>query len=256
MNNHADITQHTQYIPITPFDIEGAVHLFYGLIQKEELYRTNQLLIPIRMTYPIVDMAISLHSIMDDNRTCFSAYFERINSESTDNHPISPNYPTTTDERYLHRSDMSIYAEEHGLLLDYGNREGSLCEEITQYSHVFDEYMPHIKRIEYGYKALREITKPLPPNTHQPMKFDNVNDQKWALSYVNVCHDLEDIIKPLLDKVLLNFSDPRSFLTSRTGQSVFDEPGTLLLKLKLERLKEYLDEEQSVASRHPTINIR
>ena len=233
-------------LPITPNEISEAVVIFHEILLLKDLYlpRDKLLLKAARMTLPILELAITFFQIMDRNRTCFSSYHSRY-PVIVENHDSHNYYPTHTEEFFLHRFDMSIYVEEHHLNLDFGNLEGSVCKEINEYSHRFDEYLPYVERIKVGYDALSEIIDPLSPK--QPIKFELKKERDWALQYVQCCKDMEVIILQLVDGFQLNFTDALNLPNSSLGREIFQESGTVGLQLKLRSLKEHLDEEIDVA---------
>ena len=219
--------------PITPQEINEAVITFHEILLKKDMYlRDQELLQAARMTSPIIDMAISLHSLMDVNRSCFSRYFRRSQVDYDDG---SPNFPTCSTEFFLHRCDMSTHVEELGLFIDFGNREGSICEEVTEFSHRFDEYKVFISNTRDGFDALHEAT--------DQMAFRTEEERDLAAGYTRCSEDMENILMQLVDAFQLNFMDPRNLSRSVIGQRMLNEVGGRVLRFKLERLQQYLDSE-------------
>ncbi len=231
MNNPQFFSSSTR--PITPQEINEAVIIFHEILLKKDLYpRDQDLLMAARMTPPIIDMAISLHSLMDVNRFCFMRYFRRSQVDDEDG---SPNFPNQSTEFFLHRCDMSTHVEEHCLFIDFGNREGSICEEVTNLSHRFDEYKEFISNTRDGFDALQEAT--------DQMQFKTREERDFAAAYTQCSEDMENILIQLVDAFQLNFMDPRKLIQSAIGQRILNEVGSRVLKVKLERLQEYLDSE-------------
>jgi hypothetical protein len=226
--------------PLSPSEITEAAIIFNEINLQRELYlpRDKVLLGAARMTLPILSMAITFHSIMEHNRQCIQRYHSRIDITDALNDRTSY-FPTQSTEFFLHRSDMSTYVEEHDLCLDFGNAEGSLGEEVSLYSHRFDEYIEFINDIKLGYTSLCEKTS--------SMKFVTEEEKEWALQYVQCCRDMELIIQQLVDGFQLNFMDPCKLLNSAFGVSLFNERGSILVRRKLDRLQEHLDYELSIA---------
>ena len=231
--------------PITPSEITDAAIIFHEINLQRALYlpRDKVLLGAARMSLPILSMAITFHSIMEHNRQCISRYHSQIDITDALNDRTSY-FPTEATDFFLHRSDMSIYVEEYDLCLDFGNVEGSLGEEVSLYSHRFDEYIDFINNINVGYNSLCEKTC--------SMEFVTEEEKEWALQYVQCCRDMELIIQQLVDCFQLNFMDPCKLLNSAFGVSLFNERGSVLVRRKLDRLQEHLEYELSIAAPPPS----
>ena len=222
------ISNRTQPSLITPDEINYAVIVFHEILLKKDLYPLDQdLLQAARMTSPIIDMAISLQHLMDVNRESFLRCHSR------------QRFPTYSTEFFLHRSDMSTYVEENNLFIDFGNREGSIGEAVTEFSSRFIEYKPFIREIKQRFCQLRDATN--------DTQFGTKKERDFVRGYDQCRQDMEHILLQLVDAFQLNFMDPRKLIESDIGQRLLREPGTMVLRAKIDRLQEYLDTEFQIA---------
>ena len=231
--------------PITPDEITDAVISFHQLLLEKYLYlpRDKELLEAARMTPVLIRLSLDLYSILQMNRDSFSKYHDQ-NPHITRDHDINGYFPDYETDFYLHRSDMSIYIEEHELWLDFGNRDGTQGEEVTRYSHRFDEYLPIVERVKDGYEALIQKIKPDSPK--YKMTFTSDEENKWAFQYVQCCRDMELVAMQLVDGLQLHFTDAVTFRNSRLGREILNERGSILLERKLTELEAIQAEELSL----------
>ena len=109
---------------------------------------------------------------MQTNSICYKAFQEW--AYNTSAHNLTNSH---TEEILLHRNDMSTEVVENERFLDFGNLEGSLVAEVSEYSHRFNEYSVPIKNVRDGYIALGKFVA-----NPDPTSFKSEEEKKnWAL---------------------------------------------------------------------------
>ena len=134
---------------------------------------------------------------------------------------------------------MSTHVEENNLYLDFGNREGSICKAVTEFSSRFVEYKQYISDIRQRFNQLQEVA--------DRMEFRTKKERDFVSGYNQCSEDMEHILLQLVDAFQLNFMDPQKLIESDVGQRIFRKKGTMVLRAKVDWLQEYLDSEFQVA---------
>ncbi len=222
------------YPSITPDDIRCAIEELRALCLHTVANKVPEdyhLLIMARMTEPILSMALDLHVIMVKNRECWKCSGEGDDSGND-------RAESLRIELLLHRSDMSTHVVENELHIEFGNVEGSMAEEVRNYSHRFDGYRSFISDLREGYMALAEEIKR--------------KGRDFATPYVNYLSSMDLVASTLVDDFLLRFTDPGDSLDSSVGRRILQECGIgrrRVLQLKMERLRQYVASEYAVRAR-------